>query len=61
MGRPVGLLDQDRRNTGAGNELAYPDLVGRPSRKFLRIPVLPPEDIDGVVYGSMPSMMEGVA
>jgi acetyl-CoA C-acetyltransferase len=61
MGRPVAIIGSGQTRHGRRSELTYPDLVREAVEAALLNTGLDPGDIDGVVYGSMPSMMEGVA
>jgi acetyl-CoA C-acetyltransferase len=61
MGRPVAIIGSGQTKHGRRNELTYPDLVREAVQDVFKNTGLSPDDIDGVVYGSMPSMMEGVA
>lgn len=61
MGRAVAIIGSGQTKHGRHNELTYPDLVRQAVQEVFKNTGLSPDDIDGVVYGSMPSMMEGVA
>jgi acetyl-CoA C-acetyltransferase len=61
MGRAVAIIGSGQTKHGRRNELTYPDLVREAVQDVFKSTGLSPDDIDGVVYGSMPSMMEGVA
>ena len=61
MGRPVGIIGVGQTNHGKRMDVCYPDLVREAVRAVYEETGLSPDDIDGVVSGTMPSMMEGVA
>ena len=61
MGRAVAILGSGQTRHGKRMDVCYPDLVRDAVRTVFEDTGLSPEDIDGVVVGSMPSMMEGVA
>ena len=61
MGRPVAIIGVGQTQYGRRSEITYPDLVRESVQAVFEDTGLTPDDIDGVVYGSMPSMMEGVA
>jgi acetyl-CoA C-acetyltransferase len=61
MGRPVGIIGVGQTNHGRRNDVSYPELVREAVLRAFEDSGLNPSDIDGVVSGTMPSMMEGVA
>jgi acetyl-CoA C-acetyltransferase len=61
MGRPVAIIGTGQTHHGKHMELCYPDLVRQAVVRVFEDTGLEPKDIDGVVSGTMPSMMEGVA
>ena len=61
MGRPVGIIGVGQTHHGKRMDVCYPDLVREAVIRVFEDSGLSPEDIDGVVSGTMPSMMEGIA
>jgi acetyl-CoA C-acetyltransferase len=61
MGRPVAIIGVGQTNHGRRMDVSYPDLVREAVVRVYENTGLSPDDIDGVVSGTMPSMMEGVA
>lgn len=61
MGRAVAIVGIGQTKHGHRGELTYPDLVREAVQACLEDAGLIPDDLDGVVSGTMPSMMEGVA
>ncbi|MFH1090403.1 MAG: hypothetical protein V1742_02420 [Pseudomonadota bacterium] len=61
MGRAVGIIGVGQTRHGKRTDVCYPDLVREAVVAVFENSGLSPEDIDGVVSGTMPSMMEGVA
>jgi acetyl-CoA C-acetyltransferase len=61
MGREVAIIGSGQTKHGRRNDLTYPDLVREAVQAALHNTGITPDDIDGVVSGTMPSMMEGVA
>lgn len=61
MGRPVAIIGVGQTKHGNRSEVSYPDLVREAVRAVFEDTGITPDDIDGVVFGTMPSMMEGVA
>ncbi|MBW1820107.1 MAG: thiolase domain-containing protein, partial [Deltaproteobacteria bacterium] len=61
MTRPVAIMGVGQTNHGNRSDVTYPDLIREGVTAVLEDTGLEPDDIDAVVYGSMPSMMEGVA
>jgi len=61
MARAVGIVGVGQTRHGHRSEVTYPDLIREAVLAAFDDSGLTPEDIEGVVYGSMPSMMEGVA
>jgi len=60
MGRAVAVIGIGQTKHGDRSEITYPDLVREAVKAAIDDAGLDIEDIEGVVYGSMPSMMEGV-
>ncbi len=61
MGRAVGIVGVGQTEHGVRNDVSYPDLVREAVSRVFNDTGLSPDDIDGIVSGTMPSMMEGVA
>ncbi len=61
MGRPVAIIGVGQTKHGRRMDVSYPDLVREAVLRVFEDAGLTPNDIDGVVSGTMPSMMEGVA
>jgi len=61
MGRPVAIIGVGQTKHGRRTEISYPDLVREAVVRVFEDTGLTPADIDGVVSGTMPSMMEGIA
>jgi acetyl-CoA C-acetyltransferase len=61
MGRKVGIVGTGQTIHGNRSDVTYPDLIREGVTAVLADTGLDMSDIDAVVYGSMPSMMEGVA
>ena len=61
MGRPVAIIGVGQTKHGRRMDVSYPDLVREAVLRVFEDTGLTPDDIDGVVSGTMPSMMEGVA
>ncbi|MFH1134629.1 MAG: hypothetical protein V1816_00940 [Pseudomonadota bacterium] len=61
MGRPVAIIGVGQTHHGKRMDLCYPDLVRQAVVRVFEDTGLSPADIDGVVSGTMPSMMEGIA
>jgi len=61
MARGVAIMGVGQTKHGHRSDITYPDLIREAVMAAFDDSGLTPEDIDGVVYGSMPSMMEGVA
>jgi acetyl-CoA C-acetyltransferase len=61
MPRPVGIIGVGQTNHGHRADVTYPDMIREGVTAVMEDSGLDNEDIDAVVYGSMPSMMEGVA
>ena len=61
MGRPVAIIGVGQTKHGNRSDISYPDLVREAVTAVFQDSEIAPDDIDGVVFGSMPSMMEGVA
>lgn len=61
MARPVAIVGVGQTKHGDRSETTYPDLVREAVEAVFEDSRISPDDIDTVVFGSMPSMMEGVA
>jgi acetyl-CoA C-acetyltransferase len=61
MGVPVGIIGVGQTNHGVRMDVSYPDLVREAVLAAFQDAGLSPQDIDGVVSGTMPSMMEGIS
>jgi acetyl-CoA C-acetyltransferase len=61
MGRPVAIIGVGQTKHGQRSDLTYPDLVREAVQAVFEDTAITPDDIDGIVSGTMPSMMEGVA
>ncbi|MCX5851937.1 MAG: thiolase domain-containing protein [Deltaproteobacteria bacterium] len=61
MGRPVAILGSGQTVHGRRFDVSYPELVKEAVDAVFETTGISPADIDGVVFGTMPSMMEGVA
>ncbi|MEA2014220.1 MAG: hypothetical protein U9N38_02785 [Thermodesulfobacteriota bacterium] len=61
MGRPVAIIGSGQSNHGRRFDVTYPELIKEAVDAVFENTGISPEDIDGVVFGTMPSMMEGVA
>jgi acetyl-CoA C-acetyltransferase len=61
MGRPVAIIGVGQTHHGKRMDVSYPDLVREAVLRVFEDSGLTPDDIEGVVSGTMPSMMEGVA
>lgn len=61
MARPVAVIGVGQTRHGRRTETCYPDLVREAVLALFTETGIGPEEIDGVVSGTMPSMMEGVA
>lgn len=61
MGRAVGVIGTGQTRHGRRDEVSYPELVREAVMEALQDSGLTPKDIDGVVTGTMPSMMEGIS
>ncbi|HRR40374.1 MAG TPA: hypothetical protein P5244_03965 [Syntrophales bacterium] len=61
MGRPVAIIGVGQTYHGKRMDVSYPELVREAVMAVFKDTGLSPEDIDGVVSGTMPSMMEGIA
>lgn len=61
MARAVAILGVGQTQHGRRMDVSYPDLVREAVVRVFEDTGLSPKDIDGVVSGTMPSMMEGVA
>ena len=61
MGRPVAIIGVGQTKHGKRQDVSYPDLVREAVSAAFKDAEITPDDIEGVVSGSMPSMMEGIA
>ncbi len=61
MSRPVAIVGVGQTKHGNRSEVTYPDLIREAVQAAYKDTGLSPDDIEGVIFGSMPSMMEGVA
>jgi acetyl-CoA C-acetyltransferase len=61
MAQPVAIVGVGQTKHGNRSEISYPDLIREAIEAVFNDSGIEPDDIDGVVFGSMPSMMEGVA
>ena len=61
MGRAVAVIGTGQTKHGRRDDLSYPEMVREAVKAALEDAGITPDDIDAVVFGSMPSMMEGVA
>ena len=61
MGRAVAIIGTGQTKHGRRNELSYPELMREGIVRAFEDAGVTPDDIDGVVSGTMPSMMEGVS
>ena len=60
MGRAVAVIGVGQTKHGNRSEITYPDMVREAVQAAVQDAGITPDDIEGVVHGSMPSMMEGV-
>ena len=61
MSRAVAVIGSGQTKHGNRRDVAYPELVKEAVDAAFNDTGLSPNDIDGVVSGTMPSMMEGIA
>mgnify|MGYP001027965082 CR=1 FL=1 len=61
MARAVAVVGVGQTHHGRRMDVSYPDLVREAVVRVFEDTGLSPKDVDGVVSGTMPSMMEGVA
>lgn len=61
MGRAVGIIGVGQTQHGRRQDVSYPELVREAVLRAYSDAGVTPQDVDGVVSGTMPSMMEGVA
>lgn len=61
MARPVGIIGVGQTKHGRREDVSYPDLVREAVVRVFENCNLAPDDVDAVVTGTMPSMMEGIA
>ena len=60
-GRPVAVIGSGQTQHGKRIDICYPDLVREAVLAVYEDTGLSPKDVDAVVSGTMPSMMEGIA
>jgi len=60
MGTAVAVIGVGQTKHGNRSEITYPDMVREAVQAAVQDAGITPDDIEGVVHGSMPSMMEGV-
>ncbi len=60
MGRPVAIIGTGQTKHGNRRDVSYPELVREAVKAAFEDSGITPKDIDGVVSGTMPSMMEGI-
>ena len=60
MGRAVAVIGTGQTKHGRRDDVSYPELIREAVKAAFEDAGITPQDIDAVVYGSMPSMMEGV-
>jgi len=60
MGQPVAVIGTGQTKHGNRRDVSYPDLVREAVVAALGDAGITPGDIDGVVSGTMPSLMEGI-
>ena len=61
MGKAVAIIGTGQTKHGRRSDVCYPDLVREAVTAALEDAGITLKDIDGVVLGTMPSMMEGVS
>jgi len=61
MGKAVAIIGTGQTKHGRRSDVSYPDLVREAVKAALEDAGITLKDIDGVVFGTMPSMMEGVS
>ncbi|MCX5851250.1 MAG: hypothetical protein NT072_04255 [Deltaproteobacteria bacterium] len=61
MGKAVAIIGTGQTKHGRRNDVSYPELVREAVKAALEDAGLTPKDIEGVVSGTMPSMMEGIS
>jgi len=61
MGKAVAVIGTGQTRHGRRNDVSYPELVREAVKVALIDAGITPKDIEGVVTGTMPSMMEGVS
>lgn len=61
MGKSVAIVGIGQTKHKNRSDVTYPDLVREAVQAAFADAGIEPDEIDGVVYGSMPSMMSGVA
>lgn len=61
MGKAVAIIGTGQTKHGSRFDVTYPDLVREAVQAVFADAGISPDDVDGVVSGTMPSMMEGVA
>lgn len=61
MKRSVAVIGTGQTKHGRRDDVSYPELIREAVKAAFDDAGITFEDVDGVVFGSMPSMMEGVA
>ncbi|MGD0275757.1 MAG: hypothetical protein ABSB79_06845 [Syntrophales bacterium] len=61
MGKAVAVIGTGQTRHGRRNDVSYPELVREAVKAALEDAGITPKDIEGVVSGTMPSMMEGIS
>ena len=61
MGKAVAIIGTGQTRHGRRNDVSYPELVREAVKAALEDAGITPKDIEGVVSGTMPSMMEGIS
>ncbi len=61
MPKAVGIVGVGQTKHGNRSDATYPDMIREGVMAVLEDAGLEPDDLDAIVYGSMPSMMEGIA
>jgi acetyl-CoA C-acetyltransferase len=61
MGKAVAVIGTGQTKHGRRNDVSYPELVREAVKMALEDAGITPKDIEGVVTGTMPSMMEGIS
>ena len=61
MGRAVAVIGTGQTKHGRRDDVSYPDLIREAMQAVFEDAGITIQDVDAIVYGSMPSMMEGIA